>query len=248
MADPELVLPDWHAPPAVRACATTRRGGVGVPPFDDLNLALHVGDEPEAVLRNRALLSARLPLPREPVWLEQVHGREVADADQDHSTPPVADAAVATRPGRVCAVLTADCLPVLFCDRAATVCAAAHAGWRGLHAGVLEATVARLGVEPGELLVWLGPAIGPARFEVGPEVRAAFLERDVDAAGAFRPGQGDRWLGDLYALARLQLAGLGVADVSGGEYCTAGDPARFFSYRREGRTGRMASLIWLERG
>lgn len=248
MPELKLILPDWDAPRRVRACATTRRGGVSSPPFDDLNLALHVGDAPEAVRRNRALLDLHLQLPGEPVWLEQVHGRGVASADRDHTAPPVADAAVATRPGRVCAVLTADCLPVLFCDRAGSVCAAAHAGWRGLHAGVLEATVERLGIDPGELLAWLGPAIGPERFEVGPEVRAAFIEGDAAAAEAFRRGRGDRWLGDLHALARLRLNRANLGSVSGGDACTAGDARRFFSYRRDGRTGRMASLIWLEKG
>jgi YfiH family protein len=159
----------------------------------------------------------------------------------------VADAALSRQPERVCAVLTADCLPVLLCDRAGRVCAAVHAGWRGLQRGVLEVALARLGVRGRDVLAWLGPAIGPERFEVGPEVRSAFVAQDAAGADAFRPGAGDRWFADLYALAGQRLAAAGVRSVSGGGYCTASDSARFFSYRRDGRTGRMATLIWLAR-
>jgi YfiH family protein len=245
----ELILPDWSAPPRVRACTTTRRGGVSIGPFASLNLAGHVGDDPDAVAANRARLSAALALPAEPVWLHQVHGCEVAAADTAAGpTPPAADAVVARAPGQVCAVLTADCLPLLLCDRAGSVCAAVHAGWRGLHAGVIEAAVARLALPGAALLAWLGPAIGPARFEVGPEVREAFIASDAAAVDAFRRGRGDRWFADLYALARLRLAALGVRQVSGGGLCTLSDPGRFYSYRRDGRTGRMATLIWLDDG
>ncbi|MCG6940798.1 MAG: peptidoglycan editing factor PgeF [Thiohalocapsa sp.] len=251
MTTDELILPDWPAPANVRACTSTRRGGVSGGPFASLNLAAHVGDDAAAVAANRRRLRAVLDLPAEPLWLSQVHGCEAVSADRGPAAargePPVADAAVSRAPGRVCAVLTADCLPLLLCDRAGTTCAAVHAGWRGLHRGVIEATLARLGVPGSELLAWLGPAIGPARFEVGPEVRAAFLQQDAAAASAFRAGAGDRWLADLYALARLRLSAAGVSAVSGGDLCTLSDRERFFSYRRDGRTGRMATLIWLTR-
>ena len=245
----DLIRPDWPAPDRVRACTTTRTGGVSVGPFASLNLAAHVGDAAVAVTANRGRLRAALDLPAEPLWLSQVHGCGAVSADAAApGAPPEADAAVSRQPGHVCAVLTADCLPVLLCDRAGTVCAAVHAGWRGLYQGVLEATLARLGVPGAELLAWLGPAIGPARFEVGPEVRAAFVSQEPAAACAFRAGVGDRWHADLYALARLRLAAAGVSAVSGGGLCTASDPARFFSYRRDGVTGRMATLIWLADG
>ena len=183
-------------------------------------------------------------LPAEPVWLEQVHGTAVADADC--VTGATADASVARRPGHVCAVLTADCLPVLFCNRQATVVAAAHAGWRGLAGGVLTNTVARMDCPPEAILAWLGPAIGPAAFEVGPDVHAVFVDRLAGAQDAFRPGKGDRLFADIYALARLELAQAGVHAVFGGGLCTVGQPGLFHSYRRDGVTGRMASLVWLD--
>jgi YfiH family protein len=238
-----LIQPDWPAPAGVRACVTTRLGGVSAPPFGPFNVASHVGDDPQAVAANRARLRALLPA--EPVWLEQVHGTAVADADC--VTGATADASVARLPGHVCAVLTADCLPVLFCNRQATVVAAAHAGWRGLAGGVLANAVARMGCPPDDILAWLGPAIGPAAFEVGPEVRTAFIDRLPRAQDAFRPGQGDRLFADIYALARLELAQTGVHAVFGGGLCTVGQPGLFHSYRRDGVTGRMASLVWLDR-
>ncbi|MGD2020962.1 MAG: peptidoglycan editing factor PgeF [Thiohalocapsa sp.] len=248
MSPDDLIVPDWPAPPQVRACSTTRLGGVSKGPYASLNLGQHVGDDAAAVAANRARLRSALDLPAEPLWLAQVHGCEAVSADVDAGAPPAADAAVARRPGRVCAVLTADCLPVLLCACDGSVCAAVHAGWRGLQAGVIEAALGRLGLPAREVLAWLGPAIGPARFEVGPEVRAAFLAQDKGAAGAFRQGVGDRWLADLYALARRRLEAAGVASVSGGGLCTATDAERFFSYRRDGVTGRMATLIWLSGG
>ncbi len=236
-----LLKPDWPAPASVHAFMTTRQGGVSRSPFDSFNLATHVGDDPVAVAQNRALLRQRLPA--EPLWLNQVHGVVVADVGRD-SAGCDGDAAVSFTTGEVCAVMTADCLPVLFCDRAGRVVAAAHAGWRGLAAGVLEATVARMGVAPGEILAWLGAAIGPAAFEVGDEVRATFVGLHPAAEAAFTP-HGDRWLADIYALARIRLAAVGVVAVYGGGLCAYTDTARFYSYRREGKTGRMASLIWL---
>ncbi len=242
MAEPDLLLPDWPAPPGVRAVMTLRTGGVSGGPYASLNLGDHVGDEPEAVAENRRLLREALALPAEPLWLEQVHGTGVARFDGPDR--PQADAAVALAPGQVCAVMVADCLPVLLADRHGACVAAAHAGWRGLAAGVLEATVAAMPADPSQLVAWLGPAIGPDAFEVGPEVRAAFIAADAAAADAFRPGTGDRWLADVYQLARQRLARAGVTEVHGGGLCTVSDPARFFSYRRDGVTGRMAALVW----
>jgi YfiH family protein len=241
----EWLEPDWPAPAPVRALCTTRAGGVSVGPYAGLNLADHVGDDPACVARNRAMLCERLALPASPLWLRQVHGCDVAAAGSD-APGCAADAAVARGRGKVCAVLTADCLPLLLCDRAGTRVAAVHAGWRGLVGGVIEACVTRLEVAPADLLVWLGPAIGPAAFEVGPEVRAAFLSADAGAGQAFRPSPSGRWLADLYRLARRRLDALGVGGVWGGGYCTATDRERFYSYRRDGTTGRMASLIWLD--
>lgn len=247
---PDWIIPDWPAPACVHALMTTRAGGASRPPYDSFNLAAHVGDDPAAVQENRRRLLEHLPA--EPLWLTQVHGTAVAQAGHDE-TGVVADAAVARAPGRVCAVLTADCLPVLLCDERGSVVAAAHAGWRGLVAGVLEETVRSMGIGAARILAWLGPAIGPDAFEVGEEVRQAFIEHDPLAATAFRPalpGTLDelprKWLADLYALARLRLAGVGVERVHGGGACTWRDADRFYSYRRDGRTGRMAALIWRE--
>lgn len=237
-----LIVPDWPAPACVQARVTTKLGGVSVAPFGPFNPALHVGDDARAVAANRALL--RTQLPSDPVWLDQVHGSDVVDADR--ITGARGDASVARRPGTVCAVLTADCLPVLFCSRQGDVVAAAHAGWRGLAAGVLARTVERMACPPEDILAWLGPAIGPASFEVGPEVRTMFAATVPRAEEAFRPGSGDRLLADIYRLARLELARAGVTAVFGGGLCTVGQPGLFHSYRRDGRTGRMASLIWID--
>lgn len=240
------ILPDWPAPPCVRALQTTRAGGVSVGTYASLNLGGHVGDDPVAVAQNRALLRAKLPA--EPVWLKQVHSNNVADADRTLGVP-YADASVARQAGTVCAVMTADCLPVLLCDEAGTVVGAAHAGWRGLAGGVVEATVKAMKVEPERLLVWLGPAIGPAAFEVGEEVRQAFMAHDTQAEKAFvpNPANPQKWLADIFLLARQRLALLGVTRVYGGGLCTYSDAERFYSYRRDQATGRMATLIWLDR-
>jgi len=244
-AEPEFILPDWPASSRVHAVTTTRRGGVSLPPYDTFNLAAHVGDDAAAVAANRARLTTALNLPAAPVWLQQVHGTGVVDAGRC-AEGAAADGAFVGVPGVVCAVLTADCLPVLLCDRAGTRVAALHAGWRGLAAGVLEAGVDALGLAPADLLAWLGPAIGPEVFEVGEEVRAAFMAADAAASAAFRPSPAGRWLADLYRLAHLRLAAHGVSAVYGGGLCTFNDPDRFYSFRRERDTGRMASLIWLE--
>lgn len=239
-----LIRPDWPAPPNVRAAVTTRQGGVSRAPYESLNLGDHVGDDAAAVAQNRRQLCEALALPAEPHWLSQVHGNCAVDAAASPSGCE-ADAVFSRDAGEVCAVLTADCLPVLLCDSGGSVVAAAHAGWRGLLDGVIENTVIQMAGQ-GEVLAWLGPAIGPQAFEVGEEVREAFLNENPKAELAFRPSPAGRWLADIYALARLRLHRAGVAAISGGEHCTFSDPARFYSYRRDGVTGRMASLIWLE--
>jgi len=271
MMHPDWIVPDWPAPANVHAVMTTRAGGVSLAPFDSFNPASHVGDDPAAVAENRRLL--RQWLPAEPLWLNQVHGAAVVGCGEpanrinhpdavrasphptacDAVPPPEADASVSFQPNEVRAVLTADCLPVLFCDEAGTVVAAAHAGWRGLAAGVLEETVRAMRVPPDRILVWLGAAIGPHAFEVGPEVRETFVAQHALAGIAFRPalpgtldGAPRKWLADIYTLARIRLASVGVERVYGGGLCTFADSHRFYSYRRDGQTGRMASLIWRE--
>lgn len=236
-----FVLPDWPAPANVKAIQTTRRGGFSRVPYDDLNLAQHVGDDPVTVSRNRMLLAPFMP--SEPVWLEQVHGVTVADADAA-ACRVVADASVARQRGSVCVVMTADCLPLLLCDETGTVVAAAHAGWRGLCDGVIEATVQAMDVAPQNVLVWLGPAISQRQFEVGAEVRTAFMARHAQAAEAFIP-HGDRYLADLYLLAHQRLHALGITRIYGGNFCTFSERDRFYSYRRDGATGRMGTFIWL---
>jgi YfiH family protein len=238
--------PDWRTPPNVRAWVTERAGGTSRGLYSTLNLAGHVGDEVAAVAANRARLRATLGLPSEPEWLTQVHGRRVLDLDAGDARGE-ADGAVTGRPGVVCAVLTADCLPVLICSADGGRIGVAHAGWRGLAAGVLPAAVAAVGGDPGGVSAWLGPAISAAAYEVGDEVRAAFTTTDPAAAACFRRNPGGRWQADLYALARLSLAAAGVSQIGGGGFCTFGNPSRFFSHRREAPCGRMATLIWRER-
>ena len=238
----DWITPVWPAPANVRALCTTRYGGVSAGAYASLNLGDHVDDDPLAVAHNRALL--REHLPADPLWLKQVHTTTVAAADCACGTPE-ADAAIARQPHKICAVLTADCLPVLLCDHAGIVVGAAHAGWRGLAAGVIESTIAAMDADPATLLAWLGPAIGPSAFEVGDEVREIFLAYDGAAASAFTPHAPGKWLADIYRLARLRLAHSGITQIYGGDFCTFHDRERFFSYRRDGTTGRMASLIWL---
>jgi len=241
----DWIAPDWPAPGSVRAVITTRKGGHSASPFHSLNLAEHVDDDPTTVARNRAVLIERLGLSSEPRWLQQVHGCDVAEVG-DESCGSSADAATTAVPGRVCVVMTADCLPLLLCNRAGTRVAAVHAGWRGLVDGVIEAALARFS-EPGdELLAWMGPAIGPERFEVGDEVRARFIAVNPADEAAFVAHGTGKWLADIYALARTRLDGANCGYIGGGDYCTVSDSERFFSYRRDGVTGRMASLIWIE--
>ncbi|CAN1604604.1 peptidoglycan editing factor PgeF [Pseudomonas mediterranea] len=238
----DWLIPDWPAPARVKACVTTRAGGVSVAPFDSLNLGDHVDDDPGAVAENRRLLTDRFDV--RPAWLQQVHGIAVVEADPTRVA--TADASWTATPGIACTAMTADCLPVLFCNRAGTRVAAAHAGWRGLANGVLEATLDSLATPADEILAWLGPAIGPQAFEVGPEVREAFIAHLPQAVQAFVPSHNaGKFMADIYALARLRLAARGVLAVYGGGLCTVTDP-RFFSYRRSPRTGRFASLVWIE--
>lgn len=272
-----IIEPEWPAPQGVRAAFTLRTGGVSVSPHDSLNVGAHVGDVAAAVEENRRRVRERLGLPAEPVWLQQVHGAEVANLDVvalarrggAESAPlspgaeaalpldaegalPLAsgfvraDAAVTRAPGRVCVIQVADCMPVLFAARDGSAVGAAHAGWRGLAGGVLEETVRHLGVPAPQLVAWLGPTIGQSHFEVGDEVRAAFMSHDPDAASSFEANARGRWQCDLYALARRRLLALGIRDIFGGGWCTYADAERFFSYRRDGQCGRMAALVWME--
>ena len=263
--------PEWPAPRGVRALSTFRSGGVSTAPYASLNLGDHVGDSAAAVDVNRRRLKAAAELPEEPAWLTQVHGTNVVDLDAARTRPvgradhdaaaagtvgpadrgasgPVgpADAAFTRRPGRVCAILTADCLPIVLAADSGDLVAAAHAGWRGLAGGVIEATVQALRVAPERLVAWLGPAIGPEHFEVGSEVREALVTSDLAAENAFVPNARGRFMADLSALARRRLAALGVSRIYGGGHCTYAEKDRYFSHRRDGVTGRQATLIWLE--
>jgi YfiH family protein len=246
-ASPLFHAVDWPAPAAVSAVFTDRQGGVSRGPYAGFNLGLRSGDDAAAVLENRRRLRAALALPGDPAWLRQVHGARAVAAPLAEAEP-AADASYTREPGVACAILTADCLPVLFCSDDGAVVGAAHAGWRGLAGGVLEATVAAMGVAPARLLAWLGPAIGPQSFEVGQDVFEAFAGDDAGAAAAFvataTPG---KFHADLFALARRRLSRAGVERQYGGGIDTCSNPSRFFSFRRDGVTGRQAALIWLRR-
>ncbi|MCD5985193.1 MULTISPECIES: peptidoglycan editing factor PgeF [Pseudomonas] len=238
----DWLIPDWPAPAHIKSCVTTRSGGASQAPFDTFNLGDHVDDSPQAVASNRSVLTASLNV--QPAWLRQVHGVVVAQADP--SRVMEADASWTDKPGVACTIMTADCLPALFCRRDGTRVAAAHAGWRGLAAGVLEATADSLQVAPDDVMVWLGPAIGQPSFEVGPEVREAFVSQHPETVEAFiASSNAGRFMADIYTLARLRLAAYGISSVYGGGFDTFTDP-RFFSYRRAARTGRFASLIWID--
>ncbi|KKO45554.1 hypothetical protein WG68_09195 [Arsukibacterium ikkense] len=242
---PELIAPTWPAPANVKAVCSTRAGGGSTGPYLSLNLGGHVGDAAEAVSHNRQLFQTMAAMPGQPAWLNQTHSTRCINLSSVVTDDLNADASFSRQPGRVCAVMTADCLPVLLCNRAGTEVAAVHAGWRGLCDGVLENTL-QLFSQPSDCLAWLGPAISQAAFEVGSEVRAAFIKQDPAAASAFIAGKQGKWQADLYRLARQRLARCGVSAVYGGDYCTYQQPNDFFSYRRDGQTGRMASAIWLE--
>ncbi|NRP53340.1 MULTISPECIES: peptidoglycan editing factor PgeF [unclassified Marinobacterium] len=241
-----LIWADWPAPPNIKALCTTRQGGVSSAPFDQLNLGDHVGDDPQAVLDNRQSLLNSLSLVKPAQWLKQVHGVEVVEAYSDQQIRE-ADACYTTEPGVACVIMTADCLPVLFTNRSGSKAAAAHAGWRGLAEGVLEQTLSQFD-DPSEVMVWMGPAIGPDAFEVGQEVYDRFVDDLAQSRDAFKlsPSHHERWVADIYQLARLRLNRAGVRQIFGGGLCTYTDSERFFSYRRQAQTGRMASLIWIE--
>jgi purine-nucleoside/S-methyl-5'-thioadenosine phosphorylase / adenosine deaminase len=246
--DSDLIFPDWPAPRNVRSLQTTRVGGASNGSYASLNLGDHVNDDPLKVAANRQLLNSYVPT--EPLWLNQVHGIVAVDLSTA-SCLPAADASYASVSNAVCAVMTADCLPILLCDLKGTIVAAVHAGWRSLLDGVVEATVMAMHRPGSELMAWLGPAIGPDAFEVGDEVRAAFVARDSQAEAAFRSVSADKWLGDIYLLARLRLQKLGITQIYGDgteaySYCTYSDAKRFFSFRRDGATGRMATMIWMD--
>lgn len=240
---PDWIVPDWPAPPPIRSLITTRNGGISRGSFASFNLGQSTADDPHAVAANRARLRGLLP--QEPRWLKQVHGSRVVLAD-NVTTPPEADASVAREPGTVCVVMIADCLPVLLTDVSGSVVAAAHAGWRGLAAGVVEAAVREAGAAPADLLAYLGPGVGPTAFEVGPDVHDAFVESDPGAEFAFSSHRPGKWFANLHALTRRALARAGVTRIYGDVQCTYSNPERFYSYRRERSTGRMAALIWRE--
>ena len=249
------LAPAWPAPPNIHAATTLRTGGVSQCPYSSLNPAAHVSDDPVRVGQNRQIIRTMLALPSEPVWLEQIHSNRAVKAVKTASLQQ-ADASYTNESGVVCAVMTADCLPLLVCSMDGTQVAAIHAGWRGLLAGVISNTVNAMQITPNsprckseateDFLVWLGPAIGPDCFEVGAEVRDAFLEKSAEFSSAFKKQGNDKWLADIYQLARIELATLGIATVYGGTHCTVTEHERFYSYRRETQTGRMATLIWRE--
>jgi len=241
-----FIKPDWPAPDCVKALSTCRLGGVSGGEYGTFNLGSHVGDDELLVSQNKSILVEKGGLPAKPVWLEQVHGTSIVDIDVlRDSTVPQADASISRNTNKVCAVMTADCLPILLCKKDGSAVAAIHAGWRGLLAGIVEETVSRL-AEPQNILAWLGPAIGPGKFEVGGEVKAAFAEKNPIMQQAFQQVDEAHFHADLYALARITLLQSGVKRMYGGEHCTYNQPDQFYSYRRDGVTGRMASLIWLE--
>ena len=239
------IVPDWPAPANVKAIATTRCGGNSAGPYQGLNLGNHVGDDPEVVLQNRQWLQQQLGLDTAPVWLNQTHSIDVVNLEQPSAEAVDADGSYTVQKHLPCVVMTADCLPVILCDRQGTQVAAVHAGWRGLVDGIIEQAIAQFSVPGSEIMAWLGPAIGPQVFEVGGEVREQFLAHDPAAAEGFQP-HGEKWLADLYLLARQRLASASVTDVFGGDRCTFSYAERFYSYRRDGVTGRQATLIWLE--
>ena len=240
------LIPDWPAPAGVKACVTRRNGGVSEGNFASYNMGIRSGDKLEHALANRELMRSDFGWANEPQWLLQVHGTHVVKAAASGEEQE-GDAVWTDSFALPCAVLTADCLPVLFCDRGGTRVATAHAGWKGLQAGILENTLQAMGCPVSEVMVWLGPAISQKHFEVGPEVRDAFLRVDPAAEAAFVPGEGDRWFGDLYLLARQRLQAVGVNAIYGGGFCTAEQESQFFSYRRDGKeSGRLASVIWLQ--
>ena len=243
-SSPEFVFPTWLAPPNIMACCSLRIGGSSTGDYDSFNLADHVGDQDEAVMTNRQRLKEVLKLHSEPKWLQQIHGTRVVNLDRDDDLQ--ADAAMTSQPDTVCSILTADCLPLLLCDKSGTRVAAIHAGWKGLLHGVIPATIQSMRCPTNQLLAWMGPAIGPQAYQVGEEVRAAFLQQNDAYTFAFLPDNVGQWMANLYQIAYTQLSQAGISDISGANYCTYMDTKRFFSFRRNNQTGRMASLIWMQ--
>ncbi len=239
-----VIYPDWPAPANIVALTTTRQGGISEAPYANFNLAAHTGDNAEHVAHNRHLLREIFTLPNEPAWLQQTHSTIAVKIDP-HFQSCEADASYSDEAGQICVVMTADCLPILICNNAGTEVAAIHAGWKGLANGVIETTVNQLQSDPADLLVWLGPAIGPTAFQVGKDVYDLFIQPDSEALAAFNAQAQEKWLANIYQLARLRLKKLGIQAIYGGDYCTYTDEERFFSYRRDGDTGRMASLIYI---
>ncbi|HAW93999.1 MULTISPECIES: peptidoglycan editing factor PgeF [unclassified Arsukibacterium] len=241
----ELIKPAWPAPANVKAISSTRHGGYSAGPFHSLNLGNHVGDSADAVRRNRQQFQTNAAMPGQPVWLNQTHSTHCISLSSVAITNCDADASFSVQPGLICTVMTADCLPVLICNRQGTEVAAIHAGWRGLCNGIIENTL-QLFSRPDDCMAWLGPAISQQAFEVGADVRAAFMQQDPGAGAAFVPGVSGKWFADLYLLARQRLTASGIHAIYGAEYCTYQQTADFFSYRRDGQTGRMATAIWLD--
>ncbi len=240
----DWITPDWPAPDNIHAITTTRNGGFSDPPYDSMNISSYVGDDIDTVEKNRQLLQTSLDLPQKPKWLEQVHGTLAVDA-ADIKGNIKADACYSTQKNTICTIQTADCLPVLLCDKAGTIVAAIHAGWRGLADGVIEETIKTMNCPTSTLMAWLGPAIGPDAFKAGEDVRNAFILHDPQAKTAFTRQDDNLWLVDIYELAKQRLANSGVDTCYGGEFCTYSDEKRFYSFRRDQTTGRMATLIWL---
>lgn len=239
-----LIVPDWPAPAMIKAFSTTRQGGFSLPPYDSFNLGTHVDDEPDTVIKNRDYLVDIAQLPESPRWLNQIHGTHVIDSN-DWQLNIDADAIVSQQTDHICTIMTADCLPLLLCNKQGDIVAAIHAGWRGLAAGIIEKTIVEFRCAPQDILVWLGPAIGPNQFEVGPDVYQTFIQHSAKAIRAFQQTDATHYLADIYLLARQRLTALGVSAIFGGDLCTASDQQHFFSYRRDDVTGRMASMIWI---
>lgn len=235
----KYIKPNWPAPSNIHAATTTREVGASIAPYDNFNLGEHVGDNPEHVTENRKTLVKALQLPSEPIWLKQIHSKNIIMANKFNGLPEL-DACIATQPGKVCVIMTADCLPILLCDKQGNEIAAVHAGWRGLVAGIISETISAIQTSPDQLLAWIGPAICQKHYEVGKEVYEQFSKQN----DCFQKEAHGKWLMDMVAIATQQLKQLGIQDIYGGDLCTYCDPTRFYSYRRDGKTGRMATLIW----
>lgn len=244
MTADSFIIPDWPAPETVKALSTTRSGGFSLSPYNSLNLGTHVDDEPNTVIKNRDYLVDAAQLPASPRWLNQIHSTRIINST-DWQFDIDADAMISQQENHICTIMTADCLPLLLCNKQGDIVAAIHAGWRGLAAGIIEKTIAEFRCNPQDILVWLGPAIGPNQFEVGVDVYQTFTEHSAKAAQAFQQVDVSHYLADIYLLARQRLIALGVSAIFGGDLCTVSDKQRFFSYRRDQITGRMASMIWI---